>query len=721
MNIMYRLAIRIVPLPARQAIRIVLRALRRTMRGALRALRRTMRIFRQARKYVVQYRQFDSHVGFLSTFVNVLALMRANLLGYNGAINDLKFLTHRSPDAIEYLLNEFSPNQHDIEEFYRTHSISKTRVYFEEFTQAPTWHNKNVLKVAGLARYLVLSQISEENITAGLNIYGYLLQNSKNKVFQIRLVEPHLQHQRVFLDGLISIGAFDEWKSAHNELSTKLKYFKSVKCDTENPFNNLAPGTTEDVWLKQFNEYFNPFGLQEIELNDFGSSPFDRLNTRKLPKIQGPIVSIIVSAYNSGPELISAVQSLLDQTWENIEVIIVDDFSAQTDYLDKAKEMDPRISILRQLENRGTYAARNLGIRNSNGIFITTHDSDDWAHPQRIELQVKNLLENERNLANLSWCIRVSSDLRVSTLGFSETRLNASSLMFRRSVIESIGYFDEVRKSADSEFRMRIGAHFPGSVAIIGFQPLSIIRIGHQSLSRSDFSPLWIHPNRHLYKQSFVAWHKTEMLMETRIPLSAKSYRLPFPSPIAFLNKYDLSTSQDFDVVVAANFSNEFMPENVGLKQINCFIDDGMQVGALNLKSLKLSEPFDSGFQELVFVQKIQWLSQDTVATAKKLVVVDPAFLLLRSFLPQRLDAQEIEIQVRNLQGILDQFHKISGLRIELEEQHELKDLISKIQENAVSLYKKNPSWFFTEKEDFELIESLSIATVNSRLDPANT
>jgi hypothetical protein len=97
--------------------------------------------------------------------------VRENLLGYNGAINDLKYLTHRSPDAIEYLLNEFSPNQCDIEEFYRAHSISKTRVCFEEFTQSPTWHGKNVLKVAGLARYLVLSQISEENITAGLNLY----------------------------------------------------------------------------------------------------------------------------------------------------------------------------------------------------------------------------------------------------------------------------------------------------------------------------------------------------------------------------------------------------------------------------------------------------------------------------------------------------------------------------------------------------------------------
>lgn len=710
MSIFYRLAIRVVPLSARGAIRV-----------ALRALRRTMRIFRQAHRYAIQYRQFDSHVGFLTTFVNVLALMRANLLGYRGAINDLKYLTHRSPDAIEYLLNEFTPNQCDIEEFYRVHSISKTKVCFEEFTQAPTWHGKNVLKVAGLARYLVLSQISEENITAGLNLYGSLLQNSKHKVFQIQLVEPHLQHQRVFLDGLNSIGAFDEWKSVHNELSTNLKYFKSVKCDTENPFSSLTPSTTEGAWLKQFNEYFNPFGLQEIELIEHGSSPFDRLSTSKLPKVQGALVSIIVSAFNSGPELISAVQSLLDQTWENIEVIIVDDFSAQTDYLDKAKKMDPRIRVFRQSENRGTYAARNLGIRNSNGVFVTTHDSDDWAHPQRIELQVKNLLENDRSLANLSWCIRVSSDLRVSTLGFSETRLNASSLMFRRSVIESIGYFDEVRKGADSEFRMRIGAHFPGSVAIIGFQPLSIIRIGHQSLSRSDFSPLWIHPNRHLYKQSYEAWHRTEMLMDHKIPVASEPYRLPFPSPIGFLNKSASSAPQDFDVVVAANYSSHFESNNIGLRCIDLFMQKGQAIGALNLASLKLSEPFDQEFQELVSTKKIQCIPQDTVATVKKLLVIDPEYLLLRSFLPQLLKVQELEIKVSDSQGLLSRFEKISGIKTTLDDQHKLKNLIYRIEKNATSLFNISPTFSFASETDLSIINSLGITGVDIRFDPANT
>lgn len=710
MTKIYRTVVEIVPPPARKAIRILLRAVRLSIRNV-----------RQTRRYLTQYRQLNGPLGFFSTSLHVLSIIRAQLQGHHRGNNDLKYLIYRSPDVFEYLLNDISPNTSDIEDFYKHFDISKTRINFEELNQPLPWGRKNVHKVAGLARYLVLSQISNDNIVAGLNLYGYLLRHSKKDVFRSWLVEPHLQHQKVFLDGLVLVGAFDEWKTANEALTSGLKHLKSVSCDAENPFIELGTNTSEDVWLRLFNEYFYSHGLQKVELNAIGSVPFDRLSTSELPKVQGPLVSVIVSAYNPGSELISAVQSLIDQTWENIEILIVDDFSSETDYLDRARTMDPRIKVLRQSSNMGTYAARNLGIRNSSGGLITTHDSDDWAHPQRIEFQAKNLLASEKHQANLSWCIRVTSDLRVSTLGFSETRVNASSLMFRRELIEKIGYFDEVRKGADSEFRMRIAAQYPEGVSIIGFQPLSIIRIGHQSLSRSDFSPLWIHPNRHFYKHSYEMWHKTKNFTDFQNPAASKTYRPPFPAPVAFLNDSGSSNAKDFDIVVAANFSSEFESENAGIRTIKHCIQKDIQVGALNIKPLKLSEPFDSGFQELVFFQKIQWLSQDTVATAKKLVVVDPEFLLLRSFLPQRLDAQEIEIQVRSLQGILDQFEKILGIRIELKEQHKLKDLILKIQENAVSLYQKNPSWSFTQKEDFELIESLSITTVNSRLDPANT
>jgi len=655
-------------------------------------------------------------VRFYSTSIRLLALSRAKLYGYKGDNKDLKYLVYRSSDAIEYLLKDFAQSSQHIGEFLEQNNISKTGICFDESAKSQTWNDESANKVASLARYLVLSQISNENVFAGLNLYNRFLKKSKNKVFRTRLVEPHLQHQKVFLDGLISVGAFDEWRSTQGELRRQLKSSHSTNCDSANPFIQGNVNKLEISWLKKFNEYFNVFGLEEIKILASGTSPFDRLSTSAIPKVQGPLVSVIVSTFNPGPELITAVQSLISQTWERIEIIIVDDFSTQTEFIDQAESLDSRIKLVRQLENLGTYAARNLGIKNSSGELITTHDSDDWAHPQRIELQAKNLLSKGKTRANLSWGLRVSSDLRVSTLGFSETRVNASSLMFRRQLIEEIGFFDEVRKGADSEFRLRILAKFPGSLSVVGFQPLSIVRIGHESLSRMDFSPLWTHPDRHFYRHCYETWHKSEQLTSFRIPSDAKSYRLPFPCPVAYLNVKDSPLPQNFDVIYAANFSNEYASRNLGIRHLTESIEGRVHIGALNLKSLQLNEPFDPEFQRLISAEKIYYVSQDNFATAEKLVIIDPEFLMLRSALPQLLEPQHIELQVTNLQRLLNHFQTISGTSITLNDKSEVKTLISNIQKNTFTLYGKHPSWTFEIENDRDLINSLGIEDLNMNL-----
>jgi glycosyltransferase involved in cell wall biosynthesis len=655
-------------------------------------------------------------VRFYSTSIRLLALSKAKLYGYKGDNKDLKYLVYRSSDAIEYLLKDFAQSSQDIDEFLEQNNISKTGICFDESAKSQTWNDEGANKVASLARYLVLSQISIENVFAGLNLYQRLLKESKNKVFRIRLVEPHLQHQKVFLDGLIIVGAFDEWRSTQGELLRQLKISHSTNCDSANPFIQGNVNKLENAWLKKFNEYFNVFGLEEIKILASGTSPFDRLSTSAMPKVQGPLVSVIVSTFNPGPELVTAIQSLISQTWERIEIIIVDDFSTQTEFIDHAKSLDPRIKIVRQSENLGTYAARNLGIRNSSGEFITTHDSDDWAHPQRIELQAKNLLSKGKIHANLSWGLRVSSDLRVSTLGFSETRVNASSLMFKRQLIEEVGFFDEVRKGADSEFRLRILAKFPGSLSVVGFQPLSIVRIGHESLSRMDFSPLWTHPDRHFYRHCYETWHKSAKLTDFRILSDAKSYRLPFPCPVVYLNVKDSPIQKDFDVIYAANFSNEYASRNLGIKRLTESIHGQEHIGVLNLKSLQLNEAFDPEFQRLISAEKIYYVSQDNFAPANKLVIIDPEFLLLRSALPQLLDPQAVEIQVTSLQRLLNHFQKISGTSITLNDKSEVKTLISKIQENTFTLYGKHPAWMFALEDDLDLINSLGIEDLNLKV-----
>ncbi len=114
-----------------------------------------------------------------------------------------------------------------------------------------------------------------------------------------------------------------------------------------------------------------------------------------------PLVSVIIPAYNSGNYIKETLNSVYNQTWKNLEVIVVDDGS--TDHtLEVIKKFGSKIRLFNQ-ENSGAPAARNKGFYVSNGEFIQYLDADDLLSPQKIEEQVKVLLEHNECIANGRW------------------------------------------------------------------------------------------------------------------------------------------------------------------------------------------------------------------------------------------------------------------------------------------------------------------------------
>lgn len=107
------------------------------------------------------------------------------------------------------------------------------------------------------------------------------------------------------------------------------------------------------------------------------------------------LVSIIMPTYNRGYIIKNAINSILEQTYSNIELIIVDDCS--TDNTSEViKEYDDNRLFYYKLEkNSGANAARNFGILKSKGSYITFQDSDDVSEKERIREQVKCLNENQ--------------------------------------------------------------------------------------------------------------------------------------------------------------------------------------------------------------------------------------------------------------------------------------------------------------------------------------
>lgn len=117
------------------------------------------------------------------------------------------------------------------------------------------------------------------------------------------------------------------------------------------------------------------------------------------------LVSIIMPAYNSERYIKETIESVLKQTYKNFELIIVDDNSSDNTYevIDKFSKIDNRIKKFKLSNNFGAAKARNLALKNSKGRFIAYLDADDIWYDEKIEKQVKFMLDNNYGFSCTSY------------------------------------------------------------------------------------------------------------------------------------------------------------------------------------------------------------------------------------------------------------------------------------------------------------------------------
>ena len=110
--------------------------------------------------------------------------------------------------------------------------------------------------------------------------------------------------------------------------------------------------------------------------------------------IKTPKISVIIPIYNDALYIQEAIKSVLSQTIEELEIIIINDGS--TDNFEEKIEFfnDPRIRIIEQI-NSGAAAARNNGIKNAKGKFLAFLDADDIWAPNKLKLQLEVLINRE--------------------------------------------------------------------------------------------------------------------------------------------------------------------------------------------------------------------------------------------------------------------------------------------------------------------------------------
>ena len=358
--------------------------------------------------------------------------------------------------------------------------------------------------------------------------------------------------------------------------------------------DRLGPAATgaafdPDAWSRSFSEIFAPEQVAPVRLGDGAGQPFDRLEAVAAPAPHGgdPLVTVVMSVYSPDASLETSVQSILTQTWTNLELLVVDDCSPaeHTSVIEAVAAWDPRITVLRMPENGGTYRVRNHAIAAARGDLVTFQDSDDWSHPERLARQVAALADQPDAVASLSSWVRLTPDLVLNRVGYAATRVNASSMMFRREpVVERLGGFDPVRKDADSEFRDRLATTYGEDAIVVLPDVLAVAQLTSDSLSRDDFSFGWWAPTRESYGAAYRFWHE-------RIAAGTASPRLdpeaprPFPAPASFIDR--VPAPQTYDVAYVCDWRTGINRYDAAPRRVEALLDEGLTVCAGQANALR--------------------------------------------------------------------------------------------------------------------------------------
>lgn len=167
-------------------------------------------------------------------------------------------------------------------------------------------------------------------------------------------------------------------------------------------------------------------------------------------------VSVVMSAYNAEKFIGDSIRSILDQTYDNWEFIIINDYSSDNtlQIIERFSDNDSRIKLIQNKENLGLTTSLNICLKHAEGEFIARLDADDISEPLRLEKQV-NFLNHHPDIAlvGLGGYLINNSGHKVSRINVISRefvirrlmmRLNLfihSSIMVRRRIIEDVGWY----------------------------------------------------------------------------------------------------------------------------------------------------------------------------------------------------------------------------------------------------------------------------------------
>lgn len=209
-------------------------------------------------------------------------------------------------------------------------------------------------------------------------------------------------------------------------------------------------------------------------------------------------VSIIIPMYNSEKYLHQCINSVINQTYKNIEIIVVDDHSTDDSIKIINKIKDKRIKLISIRKNKGVANARNTGIKKATGDYICFLDSDDYWYKDKIEKQINYIEKNDYIFIYSSYIYLKSNDKQhiakvPKKLTYKEALKNTA--IFTSTVMLNMKYLTkkditmpDIKAGQDTATWWQI---LKKGITAYGMEePLAIYRVGNKSLSSNKIKAL---------------------------------------------------------------------------------------------------------------------------------------------------------------------------------------------------------------------------------------
>ncbi|UTW56256.1 glycosyltransferase family A protein [Kordiimonas sp. SCSIO 12610] len=277
------------------------------------------------------------------------------------------------------------------------------------------------------------------------------------------------------------------------------------------------------------------------------------------------LVTVIMTAFNTGKYVENALRSILEQSHKRLEVMVIDDASTDDtlDIIRNIARTDDRVKVFNSPVNHGTYWSKNWCLAKAKGDFVAFHDSDDVSHPDRIRIQLGAFQKwPDMKACTVRWERIIEGSNEDVLMQGKPSRTALISLMINRQrVLDQAGFFDCVRIAADSEYLARLGYVF-GRKGVRNLRHVlytGLLREGSLTTGNAG-GTLWnlnvdaggsdstqgaqqslnfertLQGDRALYHTAFHDWHARVMNTSAKakpdsIPDHTSEMKMPFPQP----------------------------------------------------------------------------------------------------------------------------------------------------------------------------------------------